>query len=54
MQAGIELGIYPKDAQKMVAQSVKMSRTRRARPVSSMAARSSELHWGGMDSKFWK
>ena len=32
----------------------KMSRTRRARPVSSMAARSSELHWGGMDSKFWK
>ena len=25
----------------------KMSRTRRARPVSSMAARSSELHWGG-------
>ena len=23
MQAGIELGIYPKDAQKMVAQSVK-------------------------------
>ena len=30
------------------------SRTRRARPVSSIAASSSVLHCSGMDSKFWK
>ena len=30
------------------------SRTRRARPVSSIAASSSVLHCSGMASKFWK